>query len=269
MAKEGTEFYYRMAGWPVAFEEGMKAACQRHFPEVEFSVYGHGRSTGGPFVNMLSQRVPNFAGIGAMENTPFGYIYGALTGQNWNLPFNGLTIRTWRDIARYRGPEHGLEGARRLPMLMEEIFEEWDHEKHYAQFKAEVYIHFAALDSLAEAARVTARRLGLDAEETGALIRRYQGYTRELSGPGVKPVPPLLLGIADKSVDHNVTGYQRVVFPMYAAMKPPPKVRLVSYRAGTHEYTNPEPGLPMGCGPATTRLWVEAITNGYYLAESS
>ena len=40
-----------------------------------------------------------------MENTPFGYIYrshGSKLG-----PTNGLTIRTWRDIARYRARKKG------------------------------------------------------------------------------------------------------------------------------------------------------------------
>ena len=52
-AKPGTRFYDRMASWPMAFEEGMKEACRRHFPVGEFSVYVHGHSTGGPYVSML------------------------------------------------------------------------------------------------------------------------------------------------------------------------------------------------------------------------
>lgn len=263
-AKEGTEFYCRMAGWPVAFEVGGIELCKRHFPPEEYTVYGHGRSTGGPFINMLSQRIPNFAGIGAMENSPFGYIYAAMTGQYWKYPFYCLAMRTWRDIARYRGPENGLEGAMRLPMLMEEIFEEWEIEKRYAQFKAESIIHFNNVEELAAAARATAKRLGLNQEETEALVARYQGYTRELAGPDVKPVPPIIFGVAEKSVDHSIARYKSVVLPMYAAMEPAPKVSLVAYHAGTHSYTDPEPDLPMGCGPATAKLWLEAIMNGYY-----
>ena len=55
--QEGTEFFNRMAScrW---FREAMIEVCQRHFPMDEYSIYGHGRSTGGPFINMLSQRVP-------------------------------------------------------------------------------------------------------------------------------------------------------------------------------------------------------------------
>ena len=73
-AKPGTPFYYRMAAWPVAFEEAMKDANRRHFPENEFSIYVHGHSTGGPLVSMISQRIPNIAGVIAVENSTFGYI---------------------------------------------------------------------------------------------------------------------------------------------------------------------------------------------------
>ena len=48
-AKEGTEFYDRMAAWPAAFEEAMKETCRRNFQEDHYSIYVHGHSTGGPF----------------------------------------------------------------------------------------------------------------------------------------------------------------------------------------------------------------------------
>ena len=73
-AKPGTIFYDRMAAWPVAFEAGMKDAMRRHFPPGEFSIYLTGHSTGGPMVFMISQRVPNVAGMIAVENSPFGFI---------------------------------------------------------------------------------------------------------------------------------------------------------------------------------------------------
>src|SRR5262249_22998441 len=155
-----TRFYYRMAAWPIAFEEGMKEACKRQFPADEFSIYVHGHSTGGPYVSMLSQRVQNIAGAIAIENSAFGYInekkhqWGGQVGRiegyepiaqkttdTWKDPFNDLYIRTWRDIARYRGSEAlGTEGPAalmRLPWLMEEILAEWDVEKKRPQFKAE------------------------------------------------------------------------------------------------------------------------------------
>jgi hypothetical protein len=110
-----------MAAWPLAFEEGGKEAMLRHFPEGEYSIYVHGHSTGGPFVNMLSQRVPNVAGVLAIENSPFGYINRAKHAWSGEMgkikgyelvetakqlpsrkdPFEELYIRSWRDLARY------------------------------------------------------------------------------------------------------------------------------------------------------------------------
>jgi len=46
-AKPGSIFYDRMAGWPLAFEAGMKEAMRRHFPEADYSIYVTGHSTGG------------------------------------------------------------------------------------------------------------------------------------------------------------------------------------------------------------------------------
>ena len=68
--KEGTDFYDRLAAWPVAFEEGAKSCCAGTLPEGEFSIYAHGHSTGRPFAMIFSQRVPNLAGIIGMESSP-------------------------------------------------------------------------------------------------------------------------------------------------------------------------------------------------------
>ena len=73
-AKPGSVFWDRLAGWPAAFEEGGKQTMARNFPEGDYSIFVHGHSTGGPFVFMLSQRVPNIAGVMAIENSAFGYI---------------------------------------------------------------------------------------------------------------------------------------------------------------------------------------------------
>jgi len=192
-AKSGTTFYYRMAGWLPGFEEGMKEAMRRHFPEGEYSIYVQGHSTGGPIVCMISQRVPNIAGILAAENSPFGYIneekhawsgsLGKIEGykrlkkkkKGRKDPFNDLYIRSWRDTARYAGPEAlGKEGPKalmRLPMLMEEVFEEWDKEKWSPRFKAEYIITHNIVGSLEKAARVTAKRLNLGPEKTEALVK--------------------------------------------------------------------------------------------------
>src|SRR5262249_27569707 len=71
-AKPDTNFYYRMAAWPAAFEEGMIEANRRHFPEREFSVYAQGHSTGGPFICMLSQRIPPPSGVCCRKNPTDG-----------------------------------------------------------------------------------------------------------------------------------------------------------------------------------------------------
>ena len=276
-AKEGTEFHHRMASWPVAFEEGAQALMRRHFPTGEYAVYIHGRSTGGPFSFMLTQRVSNIAGVIGMENTPFGYIYrrqsrpsGSSEGLTYGdvVPFDCLHVRTWRDVARMSGPEAAIEegtaALMRLPMLIEEVMEEWRHETHYAQFKAEGMVHFAGVEQLTAAARATARRLDLGPERTEALVRRYISYSHELRGKNVKPVPPVILGIAAASSDHTAKRYRETTLPMFAAMDPAPKVHLVEFLGGTHFYAAPEPGLPRGVAPAVVQLWFEAIMNGYY-----
>ena len=158
-----------------AFEMSMRTACARHFPPGEFSIYVHGHSTGGPYVSMLSQRVENVAGVIAIENSTFGYInekkhqwgghVGKIEGykavaeksaESWQDPFNDLYIRTWRDLARYRGSEalgqEGPQALMRLPWLMEEIFEAWDIARKRPQFKAEYMVTHNILGALREAA---------------------------------------------------------------------------------------------------------------------
>jgi hypothetical protein len=50
-------------------------------------------------------------------------------------------VRTWRDVARLKGAEvadqEGVKALFRLPMLMEEVMEEWKETTQYAGFKAE------------------------------------------------------------------------------------------------------------------------------------
>ena len=267
-AKEDTPFYDRMAGWPVAFEEAGRDLMGRHFPAGEFSIYMHGRSTGGPFAFMLTQRVSNISGFLGMESSPFGYIYARQINQSWHLPFNCLKIRTWRDIARYEGPEaldrDGPEALKRLPMLMERVFARWERDTYKPLFKAEYPIHLNGVEALAAAAQATARRLDLSAGETEELVRQYKGYTRELSGEGVSPFPPAILGTALSSRDHSPKIYQEVVLPMFAAMDPAPKVHLVRFGAGVHTFFASERDLPLGVAPAVAQLWYEAIMEGYY-----
>lgn len=271
-AKPGSRFYDRMAAWPAAFEDGMKAACARHFPQGEYSIYAHGHSTGGPFIALLAQRVPNIAGIMALEMSIFGEIMVAKErwagGLGVHDPFTDLYIRTWRDVARYRGPEAlGAEGPNalmRLPWLMEEVLEAWEAGKARPQFKAEYIVTEAVAPSLEAAARASAQRLGLDPAATQALVARYLGYGRPLEGEGVKPLPPFLFAIAKDSRDNPAAAYEEVVFPMLRAVTPAPELALTRFGAGVHVYTKPEPELPAGIAPAAAKLFRDAIVRGYY-----
>jgi hypothetical protein len=288
-AKPGSRFYDRMASWPVAFEEGMKEACRRHFPVGEFSVYVHGHSTGGPYVSMLTQRVPNIAGVIAIENSSFGYInekkhqwgghVGKIEGfaaaapkstESWKDPFNDLYIRTWRDLARYRGSEAlGQEGPAalmRLPWLMEEILDAWEVARKRPQFKAEYMITHNIVGALEAAARASAARLKMTPAETDKLVAHYVGYTRPLAGDGVKPVPPFLFVISKDSRDHSPEVYREVIIPMFAAMNPAPRTHVLRMGAGVHTYTKPEPGLPVGIAPAAAKFYADAIRTGFFAA---
>ena len=292
-AKPGTTFYFRMAGWPMALERGGIEAMRRHFPESEYSIYMHGHSTGGPLVNMLSQRVPNVAGVMAVENSPFGYIYRAQAAWGGQLgkieghdlvsearqlpsrsdPFDELYIRSWRDSARYVGPEllgsEGPEALMRLPMVMEDILDGWNQAEKRPQFKAEYVITHGIEASLSEAAKVTASRLNLNSDETLALIDHYIGLTRELKGAGIKPVPPVMFQISAHSRDHSRDVYEQVVIPLYEAMEPAPKYSLTQFMAGKHGYmaADEDLGLPFGIGPAVFLQWDNAIKGGWFLVD--
>lgn len=267
-AKEGSEFYDRLAAWPMAFEEAMIEVCQRNFPPAEFSIYMHGHSTGGPFVHMLLQRVENIAGLVGMETSPYGSIFSKMLGMKWEYAFDHLTIRTWRHLAKYAGAEAGPEGMWRLPWIMEDVFERWDRAKSQPQFKAEYLVTYGATEPLAAAARAVARRLALDEEGTRNLVHRFTGYARELSGPDVRPVPPLFYGIALGSRDHTADRYENIVLPTVAAMNPAPKARKILFQGGVHGYERPEEDLPRGLLPSVVKLWDDAIREGYYIAEN-
>jgi hypothetical protein len=288
-AKPGTRFFDRMASWPAAFEEGMKTACARHFPVGEFSIYVHGHSTGGPYVSMLTQRVANIAGAVAVENSAFGIIneqkhrwsghvgkiegYERLEtkGEAWSDPFTDLYIRTWRDLARYKGPEalgqEGPQALMRLPWLMEEILDTWSTAKKRPQFKAEYMVTHNIVGALENAARASAKRLGLDAKGTEALVARFVGYTRPLTGPGVKPVPPFLFAISKDSRDHSPEVYREVILPGFAKFNPAPRVAVTRFGAGVHSYWKAEDDLPIGIAPAVTQFYSEAIAGGFFVAD--
>ena len=286
-ARPGTRFYDRMAAWPVAFEAGMKDAMRRHFPAADYSIYVTGHSTGGPMVFMISQRVPNIAGVIAVENSPFGFIQeaqhdwsGALgkvagfervakTRATRSDPFNELYIRTWRDRARYAGPEAlGQEGPgalMRLPWLMEEVFDWWDKTKARPQFKAEYIITHNIKASLEAAARATATRLKMSEADTAALVKHYLGFPYPQTGPDARPPLPVLFCISKDSRDHSPEVYQEVILPMFAKLDHAPKVRVTRWGAGVHTYHKSEPDLPLGIAPPVAELYVKAIQEGYFV----
>ena len=262
-AKEGTEFYHRMAAWPVAFEQAIKEAARRQFPEAEYSIYIHGHSTGGPFAMMASQRIPNITGLLGWGSSPFGWMYPVVTGDDWNFPFNQLRLRTWRDTARYmfEGMKHQEIG---LPMLIELTFERWESAKKRPNFKAEDFIHKNSTKALEAAARASAARLKLSNRESDGLIERYLGYTKELSGPRVKPVPNFLSihGVNDDTVTLNRCERS---LPLFARLNPAPKVCPVSLGAGIHSWGWTDDQLPQGIVPAVAKLWHDAIMNGFFV----
>ena len=262
-AKEGTEFFQRMAAWPVAFEQAIQEIARRHFPDSEFSIYIHGHSTGGPFAMMASQRVSNIAGLVGYGSSPFGWMYPLISGDDWQFPFNQLRLRTWRDTARYM-----YEGMKNeeigLPMLIELTFERWESAKKRPNFKAEDFVHKNSTKALEAAARVAAERLKLSHDETGKLVRRYLGYTRELSGPGVKAVPNFLSihGINDDTV--TLQRCERSL-PLFARLDPAPKVKSISLGAGIHSWGWTNAQLPQGIVTPVAKLWHDAIMSGFFL----
>ena len=287
-AKPGSVFWDRLAGWPAAFEEGGKQVMARNMPEDDYSIFVHGHSTGGPFVFMLSQRVPNVAGVMAIENSAFGFInevklakigsLGAIgdfekivTETKRRDPFYELYIRTWRDKARYVGPEKlGQDGPvalMRLPMVIEEVMERWEAAKMQPQFKCEYTVSTNIEPSLEAGARASAERMGLNEADTEALVQQFLGYGRELKGPDAKPVPPVMFCVAKDSRDHGVESYKTLVMPLYAEMNPAPKTSLVHFQAGIHSYWNALDELPVGIAPSVVKLWFEAVTGGYFLVE--
>ncbi|HXF74556.1 MAG TPA: hypothetical protein VNN13_00545 [Methylomirabilota bacterium] len=261
-AKPGTEFYERMAAWPVAFEEAIKETARRQFPEAEFSIYIHGHSTGGPFAMMASQRVANVVGLLGYGSSPFGWMYPLISGDDWEFPFHQLRLRTWRDTARYMYEGLKDQGIG-LPMLIELAFERWESAKKRPNFKAEDFVHKNTTRALQAAAQAAAARLRLSHEETARLVERYLGYTRELSGPDVKPVPSFLSvhGIHDDTVTLNRC---QKSLPLFARLDPAPKVHPVSLGAGVHSWGWTDDRLPQGIVTPVTKLWYDAIMNGFF-----
>ena len=152
-----------------------------------------------------------------------------------------------------------------LPMLIEMTFERWNTAKKRPNFKAEDFVHKNSTKALETAARVSAERLRLSNQESDALVQQFLGYTRELSGPGVKPVPPFL---SIHSIHDDTVTLKRCErsLPLFAKLNPPPKIRAVSLGAGIHSWGWTDERLPHGIVPPVAKLWRDAIMNGFFLA---
>ena len=148
---------------------------------------------------------------------------------------------------------------------MEDILEGWDKVKARPQFKAEYIVTHAITGSLAEGARVSAARLKMNKDETEALVQRFVGFARELSGPNVKPVPPFLFEISKDSRDHSREVYEEVIMPGFRRMTPAPKIALTRFGAGVHSFWKAEQDLPVGIAPAVIKSWKQAVVEGYFI----
>ncbi|MBA2301727.1 MAG: hypothetical protein H0W08_03755 [Acidobacteria bacterium] len=106
----------------------------------------------------------------------------------------------------------------RLPSLMDEVMEKWKKASTAPYFKAEYIVHHNGVASLQAAAKATSARLKLGPAARERTMAQYVGYTRELSGPGVKPVPTLLFTLTKNSHDHTPKVYEEIVLPAFRAI---------------------------------------------------
>lgn len=266
-AKPGTQFWHRLAAWPLAYETAFMASCARNFPVGEYSVYMHGASTGGPFAHMLLQRVPNAVGLIGLESSAWGALKVKTIEPDAGgerFPFHYMTLRTWRDRARYMGVEAGDWGKWHLPMLMEQVFEAWEKDKPKAGLKVEQFVQYAATSALTDAANALADILGSSEDDRQALVTRYLGYTMPLPVPGNPPVPPLLYIINEHSRDHRLDNYQDVLFPLLDKIQPAPKYSLTYFYGGAHNFNAARENLPRGAAAVGAGIWCDAITKGYF-----
>jgi hypothetical protein len=210
----------------------------------------------------VSQRVANITGLLGYGSSPFGWMYPLVSGDAWEFPFNQLRLRTWRDTARYMFEGMKDKGIG-LPMLIELAFERWETAKKRPNFKAEDFIHKNSTKALETAARVTAQRLKLSNQQADELVQKYLGYTREISGPEVKPVPNFL---SIHGIDDNTVTLQRCrrSLPLFARLNPAPKVMPIALGAGVHSWSWTDDRLSLGIVPAVAKLWHDAILNGFF-----
>jgi len=91
------------------------------------------------------------------------------------------------------------------------------------------------------------------------------GFSRELSGPSVKPVPPFLFEISKDSRDHSREVYEDVIMPGFRRMNPAPKIALTRFGAGVHSFWKAEKDLPVGIAPSVIKSWKQAVVEGYFI----
>jgi hypothetical protein len=184
--------------------------------------------------------------------------------------FNELYIRTWRDLARYAGPEAlGQEGPAalmRLPWLMEEVLEAWDEDKIRPNFKAEYTITHNIVASLEAAAQAVAARLALDDAKAQKLTEKFRSFGRYDTGPGARPVQPIFYINSANSRDNSPEAFSEIILPMLAQLDPAPRVKATQLGAGTHIYYKPMADLPLGLTRAASFLWSRAIASGFFMS---
>ena len=108
---------------------------------------------------MPLQRIGNVRGLIGMETSSFGIIKKKLDppgAGGEQFPFNYLTVKTWRDTARYMVSGSGDMAKRHLPLLMEQVSGDWEMRTDDPGFKSEQFIQFAGDEALTAAANVVA-----------------------------------------------------------------------------------------------------------------
>ncbi len=133
------------------------------------------------------------------------------------------------------------------------------------QFKAEYVITHNIRSSLEAAARAAAARLKMSADETEALVKHYLGFPYPQTGPGAKPVPPVLFCITKDSRDHCRKSIRRWCCRCSPARSRARRCASSSWGAGVHTYHKSEAGLPLGVAPPVAEFYVKAIQEGYFV----
>jgi hypothetical protein len=93
----------------------------------------------------------------------------------------------------------------------------------------------------------------------------HLGVPYPQTGPGAKPVAPVLFCISKDSQDHSPDVFREVVALMFATINPAPNLRVTQWGGGVHTYRKSEPGLLLGIAPPVAEFYVRAIREGYFV----